>query len=210
LHLLPASSARTTLRVSPRGHEQAAAGKGTKDKTSKKKDGVASAAAAGAGSGDVEAASIEELHQRIQTLEREKNKEEEYRNYMQLERVRQVVVARCAHALLIGGMLMDTHPCTNGGPLRRRAPLLAGQDQRLLGDHEEGPGGPARRDAQPGSPDGGGGGHAPARAQGAWGCAWGRRSLAHAPTHAHVRLHRTHPRPNTPAACRDTRSTSKR
>jgi hypothetical protein len=35
----------------------------------------------------VEAASIEELHQKIQTLEREKNKEEEYRNYMQLERV---------------------------------------------------------------------------------------------------------------------------
>jgi hypothetical protein len=37
--------------------------------------------------GDVEAASIEELHQKIQTLEKEKNKEEEYRNYMQLERV---------------------------------------------------------------------------------------------------------------------------
>jgi hypothetical protein len=35
----------------------------------------------------VEAASTEELHQKIQTLEREKNKEEEYRNYMQLERV---------------------------------------------------------------------------------------------------------------------------
>eukprot|EP00878_Enallax_costatus_P043043 GHUV01050655.1.p4 GENE.GHUV01050655.1~~GHUV01050655.1.p4 ORF type:complete len:106 (-),score=44.38 GHUV01050655.1:111-428(-) len=37
--------------------------------------------------GDVEAASIEELHQKIQTLEKENNKEEEYRNYMQLERV---------------------------------------------------------------------------------------------------------------------------
>jgi len=36
----------------------------------------------------VEAASVEELHQKIQTLEKEKNKEEEYRNYMQLERVR--------------------------------------------------------------------------------------------------------------------------
>jgi hypothetical protein len=36
----------------------------------------------------VEAASNEELHQKIQTLEKEKNKEEEYRNYMQLERVR--------------------------------------------------------------------------------------------------------------------------
>jgi hypothetical protein len=35
----------------------------------------------------VEAASIEELHQKIQTLETENNKEEEYRNYMQLERV---------------------------------------------------------------------------------------------------------------------------
>lgn len=36
--------------------------------------------------GDVEAASIEELNQKIGTLEKEKNKEEEYRNYMQLER----------------------------------------------------------------------------------------------------------------------------
>lgn len=36
----------------------------------------------------MEAASIEELHQKIQTLEKENNKEEEYRNYMQLERVR--------------------------------------------------------------------------------------------------------------------------
>lgn len=36
---------------------------------------------------DLEAASLEELHQKILTLEKEKNKEEEYRNYMQLERV---------------------------------------------------------------------------------------------------------------------------
>eukprot|EP00877_Chromochloris_zofingiensis_P012225 jgi/Chrzof1/7256/Cz02g16210.t1 len=36
--------------------------------------------------GDVEGASIEELSQKIGTLEKEKNKEEEYRNYMQLER----------------------------------------------------------------------------------------------------------------------------
>eukprot|EP00983_Pelagomonas_calceolata_P097076 1158207-Pelagomonas_calceolata.AAC.4 len=39
-------------------------------------------------SGDVEGASVEELNQKIHTLEKEKNKEEEYRNYMQLERVR--------------------------------------------------------------------------------------------------------------------------
>ena len=37
--------------------------------------------------GDVEGASVEELNQKIGTLEKEKNKEEEYRNYMQLERV---------------------------------------------------------------------------------------------------------------------------
>ncbi|KAF5833874.1 growth-arrest-specific micro-tubule binding-domain-containing protein [Dunaliella salina] len=37
-------------------------------------------------SGDVEGASVEELNQKIHTLEKEKNKEEEYRNYMQLER----------------------------------------------------------------------------------------------------------------------------
>lgn len=51
----------------------------------KKKD--AKKDAAGGAAGDVEAASVEELHQKIQTLEKEKNKEEEYRNYMQLERV---------------------------------------------------------------------------------------------------------------------------
>lgn len=38
--------------------------------------------------GDLESASVEELNQKITTLEKEKNKEEEYRNYMQLERVR--------------------------------------------------------------------------------------------------------------------------
>ena len=38
--------------------------------------------------GDVEGVSMEELNQKITTLEKEKNKEEEYRNYMQLERVR--------------------------------------------------------------------------------------------------------------------------
>jgi hypothetical protein len=37
--------------------------------------------------GDIEGASVEELNQKIGTLEKEKNKEEEYRNYMQLERV---------------------------------------------------------------------------------------------------------------------------
>jgi hypothetical protein len=36
----------------------------------------------------VDAASIEELNQKVSILEREKNKEEEYRNYMQLERAR--------------------------------------------------------------------------------------------------------------------------
>mmetsp|Transcript_32157 Transcript_32157/g.91229 ORF Transcript_32157/g.91229 Transcript_32157/m.91229 type:complete len:471 (-) Transcript_32157:299-1711(-) len=36
--------------------------------------------------GDVEGVSVEELNQKITTLEKEKNKEEEYRNYMQLER----------------------------------------------------------------------------------------------------------------------------
>lgn len=45
-----------------------------------KKDGVPT--------GDIEGASLEELNQKISTLEKEKNKEEEYRNYMQLERVR--------------------------------------------------------------------------------------------------------------------------
>ena len=42
----------------------------------------------GAPAGDVEGASVEELNQKLGTLEKEKNKEEEYRNYMQLERVR--------------------------------------------------------------------------------------------------------------------------
>lgn len=62
----------------------------------KKKDAKKDTAAAG----DVEAASIEELHQKIQTLEKEKNKEEEYRNYMQLERVSRMppVVQQQQHA----------------------------------------------------------------------------------------------------------------
>mmetsp|Transcript_15425 Transcript_15425/g.26679 ORF Transcript_15425/g.26679 Transcript_15425/m.26679 type:complete len:473 (-) Transcript_15425:18-1436(-) len=47
-------------------------------KKEKKKDG--------APPGDVEGSSVEELNQKITTLEKEKNKEEEYRNYMQLER----------------------------------------------------------------------------------------------------------------------------
>ncbi|KAI8465222.1 MAG: growth-arrest-specific micro-tubule binding-domain-containing protein [Monoraphidium minutum] len=55
-----------------------------KDKKASGKD-AAPGGAGGAG-GDVEGASIEELNQKVVTLEREKNKEEEYRNYMQLER----------------------------------------------------------------------------------------------------------------------------
>ena len=56
-----------------------------KDKKERKASGKD---AAPGSSGDVEGASIEELNQKVVTLEREKNKEEEYRNYMQLERVR--------------------------------------------------------------------------------------------------------------------------
>lgn len=44
-----------------------------------KKDAPATAA--------LDVVSIDELNQKIATLEKEKNKEEEYRNYMQLERV---------------------------------------------------------------------------------------------------------------------------
>ncbi len=55
----------------------------------KKKDGAPPA-------GDVEGASIEELNQKIGTLEKEKNKEEEYRNYMQLERVSRWCLRRAA------------------------------------------------------------------------------------------------------------------
>lgn len=51
-----------------------------KDKKDKK-DAPAAAA--------LDVVSVDELTQKIATLEREKNKEEEYRNYMQLERVRQ-------------------------------------------------------------------------------------------------------------------------
>jgi hypothetical protein len=42
----------------------------------------------GAGEAGEGGASTEELNAKITTLEKEKNKEEEYRNYMQLERVR--------------------------------------------------------------------------------------------------------------------------
>jgi hypothetical protein len=56
--------------------------------------------------GDVEAASIEELSQKISTLELEKNKEEEYRNYMQLERVRA--------GLRLRGLAARAGPCTAG------------------------------------------------------------------------------------------------
>ena len=55
-----------------------------KDKKDKK-DAPASAA--------VDVVSVDELNQKIATLEREKNKEEEYRNYMQLERVCQSSIA---------------------------------------------------------------------------------------------------------------------
>ncbi|KAK9806160.1 hypothetical protein WJX72_003639 [[Myrmecia] bisecta] len=51
-----------------------------KAKEAKQKD------AAPKGGPELESASIEELSQKIATLEKEKNKEEEYRNYMQLER----------------------------------------------------------------------------------------------------------------------------
>jgi len=44
--------------------------------------------------------SVDELNQKIATLEKEKNKEEEYRNYMQLERVSIFLdVARLMHAV---------------------------------------------------------------------------------------------------------------
>jgi len=55
-----------------------AKGGGKKKKGADKPDSAAA--------GDVEAASTEELNSKITTLEKEKNKEEEYRNYMQLER----------------------------------------------------------------------------------------------------------------------------
>ena len=43
---------------------------------------------------DIDGISIDELNQKIATLEKEKAKEEEYRNYMQLERVRDIHRAR--------------------------------------------------------------------------------------------------------------------
>lgn len=41
--------------------------------------------------------SLDELNQKISTLEKEKNKEEEYRNYMQLERVSLILyhISKC-------------------------------------------------------------------------------------------------------------------
>ncbi|GBF97614.1 hypothetical protein Rsub_10750 [Raphidocelis subcapitata] len=57
---------------------------GPKDKKGAAGKGDAAAPAAGADGG--EGATVEERAARVATLEREKNKEEEYRNYMQLER----------------------------------------------------------------------------------------------------------------------------
>ena len=54
-----------------------------KDKKGKK-DAPAAAA--------MDVVSVDELNQKIATLEKEKNKEEEYRNYMQLERVSLVAI----------------------------------------------------------------------------------------------------------------------
>lgn len=59
----------------------------------KKKEGVPA--------GDIEGASVDELNQKIGTLEKEKNKEEEYRNYMQLERVSNYALTVTVSALLM-------------------------------------------------------------------------------------------------------------
>jgi hypothetical protein len=64
----------------------------------------------------VEAASIEELHQKIQTLEKENNKEEEYRNYMQLERVGSSMAVSPQHAITLpqgvaGRQQLVVHVC---------------------------------------------------------------------------------------------------
>jgi hypothetical protein len=114
---------------------QAASGsKGGKGSSSSKKKDAAGGPAPAAG--DVEAASIEELHQKIQTLEKEKNKEEEYRNYMQLERVRAWlrVVESCA-----GVLFLSSAPLTP--PAAAPTVATAGQDQCLLGNKQEGPAG---------------------------------------------------------------------
>jgi hypothetical protein len=73
---------------------------------------------------DLEAASLEELHQKILTLEKEKNKEEEYRNYMQLERVRSGYLSRG----LPPGMECSASMVS----------ACIGQDQCFLGNHKEG------------------------------------------------------------------------
>ena len=87
--------------------------------------------------GDVEGASIEELNQKITTLEKEKNKEEEYRNYMQLERVstgspwpwsRGQLMQQCRHAMAPAAA---AHCCAP------RPAWPTGQNQCLLGDHQE-------------------------------------------------------------------------
>ncbi len=76
----------------------------------------------------MEGASVEELNQKIGTLEKEKNKEEEYRNYMQLERVRfAALFALCypfgglniiqGHAALGSpfGLTRGGHACSTAG-----------------------------------------------------------------------------------------------
>lgn len=57
-----------------------------KPKSPKFKEKKAAGKDAAPGAADMEGASVEELNRKVVTLEREKNKEEEYRNYMQLER----------------------------------------------------------------------------------------------------------------------------
>lgn len=76
-----AASSRQQARSSGRQADAHALAR-TRRTQEAKKDG------AGVPTGDIEGASAEELNQKITTLEKEKNKEEEYRNYMQLERVR--------------------------------------------------------------------------------------------------------------------------
>lgn len=65
--------------------------------------------------GDVEAASIEELHQKIQTLEKENNKEEEYRNYMQLERVSRMIPVE--HAARVNALVWVANGLPNSGSI---------------------------------------------------------------------------------------------
>lgn len=92
----------------------------------KKKDGGAAAAAGGV---SLQLQSFDELNQKIASLEQEKNKEGEYRNYMQLERVRwPMILPLCA---ILWSKLATA--------LAQSASMPAGQNQRLLGDHQEGP-----------------------------------------------------------------------